>query len=266
MKTVTLRRRVLATFVIGLLFVGALLLTGCGSTTGASTSNQGMVAASGEANAGSGGSAGIPALTDSSAKSGSPSAATVPSSVAAMAADATRLVVRTVSMRLKVEDVDKTARAVAKLAGAYQGYVESMQVSTEAGGPIYAPESGSSGSSQSQGGSTALAGYVTVRIPARSLEKFRTEVAGLGKVLYEATDSQDVTAEHADLQARLKNLEATEAGLRRLFDKAKTVSEMLAIQEQLTQVQGQIESLTAIAGVAFEQQQRCRLLRPLAFS
>jgi hypothetical protein len=43
----------------------------------------------------------------------------------------------------------------------------------------------------------------------------------------------------------LKNLEATEAGLRRLFDKARTVSEMLAIQQQLTQVQGEIESLTA---------------------
>jgi len=163
------------------------------------------------------------------------------------------MVVRTVSMRLKVDDVDKTVRRVTALASSYQGYVQSMQVSSDAGGPVYPPGPvplqdmgvGSSGGSQPQGAADALAGYVTVRIPARSLERFRRDVAGLGKVLFEATDSQDVTAEHADLEARLKNLEATEVGLRRLFKEAKNVTEMLAIQEQLTQVQGQIESLTA---------------------
>ena len=152
------------------------------------------------------------------------------------------MVVRTVSMRLKVEDVNATAKKVGALATATKGYVEAMQISTDSGSPVYAPVNGDGTSS---GGSTALSGYVTVRLPAASLEQFRKDVAGLGTVVFESTDSQDVTTQNADLEARLKNLQATESGLRRLFDKAKTVNEMLAIQNQLTQVQGEIESLTA---------------------
>ena len=263
MKTVALRRQLLAAAVVGLLLVGALLPTGCGSTGGTGTSDQGTLVAPGQPSGGPGGLAWSPgAVSDSSVGKGtanapeaSPAQTTARSSQGAVVgvADAARMVVRTVSMRLKVDDVDKTARRVAALAGSYQGYVQSMQISSDAGGPVYPPGpvplqdtgTGSSGSGQLQGTADALAGYVTVRVPARSLERFRRDVTGLGKILYEATDSQDVTAEHADLKARLKNLEATEIGLRRLFNKAKTVTEMLAIQEQLTQIQGQIESLTA---------------------
>ena len=259
MKAVTLQRQVLATIVAVMLATALLLSAGCTSGQSASTGVT-TIGSAGQSAGGSTGSAPDAALSsaDAAKSAAEPNAATPAQtdssarSSEAAATGAARMVVRTVSMRLKVDDVDKTARRVATLANASQGYVESMQVSTDSGGPVYAPMTQATDGSQSQG-STALGGYVTVRIPARSLEKFRADVAGLGKVVYESTDSQDVTAQHADLKARLKNLEATETGLRRLFDKAKTVNEMLAIQNQLTQVQGEIESLTAQIKVVEDQ-------------
>ena len=55
----------------------------------------------------------------------------------------------------------------------------------------------------------------------------------------------DVTQQHVDLEARLKNLQAEEVRLRRFLDKATKVSEMLVIQRELSRVRGEIESMQA---------------------
>ena len=47
------------------------------------------------------------------------------------------------------------------------------------------------------------------------------------------------------MSARLANLRAEEARLRTFFDDAKNVSEMLAIEQELSRVRGEIESLDA---------------------
>ena len=163
-------------------------------------------------------------------------------------AAAERLVIRDVTLRLKVGDVSGALRKVGDLADASGGYVESMRVASDKGGSVYAPTPQSvaaGGSGSSSGADVPLAGYVVVRVPAARLARFTKDAVALGTVLYQATDAQDVTAQHVDMKARLANLQATESGLRRLFTKARNVTEMLAVQRQLTQVQGDIESLTA---------------------
>jgi hypothetical protein len=49
--------------------------------------------------------------------------------------------------------------------------------------------------------------------------------------------------EFTDLEARLKNQNAAEARLLKMYNSAKTVEEMLKIEAQLTTVRGEIESL-----------------------
>jgi len=154
---------------------------------------------------------------------------------------ADRLVVRTVDLRLKVDEVESTADAIRKAAEQRKGIVIDYQVSTDAGVPVYRPYM--EGSALADG--AALSGYITVRVPAAQLQAFTDEVAGLGTVLRQAENEQDVTQEHVDLKARLVNLQATEARLRQFYDKAKNVTEMLAIEQELTRVRGDIESLQA---------------------
>ena len=54
---------------------------------------------------------------------------------------------------------------------------------------------------------------------------------------------QDVTEQYVDLEARLKNLRATEGQFSEIMKKAQKIEEILAVQAQLSQVRGEIESL-----------------------
>ncbi|MDP3630092.1 MAG: DUF4349 domain-containing protein, partial [Actinomycetota bacterium] len=120
------------------------------------------------------------------------------------------------------------------------GVITGMQVATDSGSPIYR-----NGTSGSVSDGTALLGYVVVRVPADKFEAFVSEVSGLGTVRYEAETSDDVTQQHVDLAARLENLRAEEKRLREFFTAAKDVKDMLAIEQELSRVRGEVESLDA---------------------
>jgi Flp pilus assembly protein TadB len=84
-----------------------------------------------------------------------------------------------------------------------------------------------------------------IRVPATKYQAFIDEAAKLGKVLIQTENTDDVTQQHIDLKARLDNLRAQETRLREFFAKAKTVSEMLQIENELSRVRGEIESMAA---------------------
>ena len=87
---------------------------------------------------------------------------------------------------------------------------------------------------------------VTLRVPAdqatyqATLERLR----GLAeRVVDEQSQAQDVTEEYVDLDARLRNLRASEESLLQLLAKAQRVEDILSIQRELTNVRGQIEQI-----------------------
>ncbi len=81
-------------------------------------------------------------------------------------------------------------------------------------------------------------------VPSSQFETALNQLRGLGvKVLKESTSGQDVTADYTDLQARLGNLEATAARVRSFLDASKTVSDSLAVNSQLSDLEGQIEQI-----------------------
>jgi hypothetical protein len=92
-------------------------------------------------------------------------------------------------------------------------------------------------------GEDARRGSVTVRIPADGFESALGEVRSLGVVQHETVSGKDVGQEFIDLEARLRNLHATEAVLLRLFDEATSVSDTIRIQNELTGIQLEIERL-----------------------
>jgi len=81
-------------------------------------------------------------------------------------------------------------------------------------------------------------------VPSTQFENALGQLRGLGiKVLKESTSGQDVTAQYTDLQARLDNLEATATRVRSFLDASKTVSDSLAVNAQLSDLEGQIEQI-----------------------
>ena len=152
-----------------------------------------------------------------------------------------RLVIRSVGMRVEVDDIDGSIEDLRKLAATYKAIVTDLQVSTDEDVPVYRYDAVEPGLADG----SALSGYMTLRVPAESLEAFVDEAASLGKVLRQSENESDVTQEHIDLSARLKNLQAQEARLREFFDKATKVEEMLAIEQELGRVRGEIEAMQA---------------------
>lgn len=136
-----------------------------------------------------------------------------------------QLIIYTGSLTLEVADIDAAVNQAAQLITALGGHVAASQ------------------SRDTDGGKSA---YVTYRIPAARWAEALAAVKGLAaKVLDENTESEDVTAQVVDLDARLANLRVTETALQSIMDRATTITDVLKVQGELTNVRGDIESLTA---------------------
>jgi hypothetical protein len=97
-------------------------------------------------------------------------------------------------------------------------------------------------STASQGTEQRLVrGTLVLRIPARSYAEAMKSLAALGRVQSRNETGQDVSQEYVDLQARVRQLQAVEAQLLELLDRANTVGAALAVQQQLSHVQLDLE-------------------------
>ena len=136
--------------------------------------------------------------------------------------DIQRMIVRTSDITLVVSDVATALDKISKLAEDSQGFVVSSNQWKDNG---------------------ALMGTITIRVPSGEFDNAMSTLRGMAdEVTSENTSAQDVTAEYVDLSSTLKNLQATEAQLLEIMKKAVTVDDILAVQNQLTNIRGQIES------------------------
>ncbi len=138
-----------------------------------------------------------------------------------------RMIIRTVSMSVVVEDTDVMLVEIQNLVKANGGYVAA--------------------SNRWLSGEQAYAS-VTLRVPADKLEA----VLGVLRdnaitVENESSSGDDVTEEYVDISARLRNLEATEEELLALLTEVRknrgSAEDILAIHNRITQLRSEIESL-----------------------
>jgi len=135
------------------------------------------------------------------------------------------LIIKTGNLELQVEAVDTAVEAAAARITALGGYV--------------------SGSEQVGEGEDVSA-TITCRIPAEAWDQALEQLRGLAlKVVSERTGTEDVTGQVVDLRARITNLQATEKALQAIMTQATKISDVLAVQSELTTVRGQIEEATA---------------------
>ncbi|MHB1293526.1 MAG: DUF4349 domain-containing protein [Anaerolineae bacterium] len=140
---------------------------------------------------------------------------------------AERMIIRTVNMSLVVEDTEKVLKDLNALVKAHDGYIANSN-SWHSNDQLYA--------------------NVTLRVPAEDLDTVLEAVRGMViAVDSESLSGQDVTEEYTDLQARLRNLEATEKELQALLTEVREnrgdAEEILAIYRELTTIRGEIESM-----------------------
>lgn len=130
-------------------------------------------------------------------------------------------VIKTATLRLEVErsGVQEAVSAATDAAGRHGGFVlhsESLQEDRAT---------------------------VVLRVPSRRFESALAELSGLGEVEREVIAGEDVGEEFVDLEARLRNLQAEQAVMLRLFDQAASIPDTIRVQNEVSAVQLQIEQI-----------------------
>jgi Domain of unknown function (DUF4349) len=137
-------------------------------------------------------------------------------------------IIRTGSIQLEVGDVPTALRTARDAIVSMGGYVGASNTSNSDEQPF---------------------AEIVYRIPADRWEDALDVLRNLNgltkKVVNEQTQAVEVTGQVIDLEARIKNLRASETALQTIAANAVKVSDVLDVEARLTDVRGQIEQLTA---------------------
>ena len=135
-----------------------------------------------------------------------------------------RKIIRNASLILIVADPDQAIARIRQIVAAVSGaYISNSDIRD--------PESG-------------LPTTLTLRIPSERFDAVITEAKSLAaEVLRDTVNSRDVTEEYADIDSQLRNLKATEEQYLLILTQADDVEDVLAVQDRLRSVRGEIELL-----------------------
>ena len=135
-----------------------------------------------------------------------------------------RKVIKNGALSLLVNKAEDAADAVKNVAAQFGGFVQDARVYEVADG--------------------IKAGTVTIRVPADKFDAALQEVKKLAvKVESEQVNSDDVTEDFVDFEARLKSLRAQETQYLAILRQSDTVQDTLNVTQYLNSVRGQIERI-----------------------
>ena len=151
----------------------------------------------------------------------------VSGTLAALAASTGQKVITTAQLDIEVES--------GKFKAAFD---QALLLADRHGGYVVSSNSQASGEEDSM-----KSGTVTLRIPVTGFSAAMGEARKLGEIKNQYIGTEDVTEEYVDLEARITNSEANVRQLLGLLAKAKTVDEVLQVQQVLTSAQAELEQL-----------------------
>jgi anti-sigma factor RsiW len=136
------------------------------------------------------------------------------------------MIARSVALSLVVKDFDAGRASLDGILARHNGYAAGLNVATPPG--------------------AARRLQASLRIPAPQLTAALGELKALGRLEAEAQNGEEVTQQHTDLVARLRNSRETE---QRLQDVLRTrtgkVKDVLEVEEEIARVRGEIEQMEA---------------------
>ena len=168
------------------------------------------------------------AMAAPAAMSGAGSNAKSAASTASIPLPENRKWVITMSLTAETENLADAMGLLAEKIQESGGYVESQSVS---------------GTAVNSGRSPSA--YITVRVPAEQLDSFVEDVSGMTNVVSSSRYVEDITLRYTDTEGRVKALQTEEARLLELMEQAETMSDLLEIEERLTEVRYQLENYTS---------------------
>ena len=133
-----------------------------------------------------------------------------------------RQIVSQASLTIEVRNVNAATIQLRGLIESAGGFIEHISTS---GGPN--PEFGSA----------------VVRVPGERFVETLDRIEGLGRPLEQSLGQRDVTGQAIDLEARLRSERSAEQSLRKLLDRAASVTDVLTVERELARVRATVERL-----------------------
>ena len=137
--------------------------------------------------------------------------------------------ITTVEVNAETEDLDALMAQLTGQIAALEGYIEFQDT-------YY-------GSTYS--GYRHRSANLTIRIPAEKLADFLQHVEGVSNVVSKQQSQENVTLQYVDTESRVAALTAERDRLMELMEQAGDLSDLLQIEERLTEVLYELESTTA---------------------
>jgi hypothetical protein len=142
----------------------------------------------------------------------------------ANAAASRRKIIHTGNLQLTVVDFSPVPSQVVNLAQQHGGYVAKSEIQGRTGSP--------------------RSGRWTLRVPVERYSALMQSATGLGELTSLTEDSEEVTAEYLDLEARIRAKQEEETRLtKHLHEDAKNLDQILQIERELQRVRTEVEQM-----------------------
>ena len=139
-----------------------------------------------------------------------------------------RKLIETVRLELETREFQQMMSGLEAQIQELGGYVESLETYN---GSSYSESRGSRRAS------------LTVRIPSDRLEDFLQTVAECGNIVRRSDSVEDVTLTYVDMESRRDVLRTEQSRLLEFLEKAQTIEEIITIEERLSEVRYELESM-----------------------
>jgi hypothetical protein len=129
-------------------------------------------------------------------------------------------IARVANLSMYVGDVDASAAKVSGVARSDGGEVFSLDLA-------------------------AGSGSVVIRVPSQRFDAAMNALVHVGTVRERSASAEDLSGDITDSSAKLRNLRRTESDILRIMDRSGSVDQILNVENQLSDVRQQIETLEA---------------------
>ncbi|NSW56010.1 MAG: DUF4349 domain-containing protein [Armatimonadetes bacterium] len=137
------------------------------------------------------------------------------------AAIANRKLIRTGQIRVEVEDTEAAMRRIREISAKAGGFIGDTSLTRHDDGSHW--------------------GNVTIRVPTDQFDTMLQGLQELGRVHEISTDTQDVTEQYVDLEARIRNRKREEEALLELMKRRGSLEDIIRVEARLSEVRETIE-------------------------
>lgn len=153
-------------------------------------------------------------------------------------------------LAVRVDDVTASTARVGQIAIAHKAVIASQSTSDgQAPLPVPVATDGTSGASDYCAKNGCPGGYATslttLRVAGSEVEPLLRDLRALGAVTWSSRTADDVTAQVADVGARVDSARASLNRVRLLMGRATTLGEVVTLEAELGKRQADLESLEA---------------------